>query len=115
MNTEFIENYNIVKRINENLSKLSTKEVYSDLNRQSTLLQMRIESMFIAVHITEHDYLGLRRDIKRNLSEIVSIASVLHPNDKDTVKQIKTDVKALFECYDKKYIKSEKHSSDKTI
>ena len=113
MSTDFEVNYNILKDINTKLEILSSRPMFVGINNLVKTLQIKLESLVIAMHITKQDYLKLKKSIKSNLKDIKELLS--NANNKQILIEIKDLVETLLINCDELYLYKQKPNKEITM
>ena len=113
MSIKFEENYNILKEITSKLEILSSRPMFVGINNMVKTLQIKLESLVIAMHITKQDYLKLKKSIKSNLKDIKELLS--NANNKEILVEIKDLVETLLTNCDELYLYKQKPNKEITI
>ena len=87
--------------------------MYVGINNLVKTLQIKLESLVIAVHINKQDYLKLKKSIKSNLTDIKDLLS--NANNKELIIEIKVLVETLLENCDELYLNKKKPNKEITI
>ena len=113
MDKQFENNYKILKEIIKKLELLSSRPMYVGINNLVKTLQIKLESLVIAVHINKQDYLKLKKSIKSNLTDIKDLLS--NANNKELIIEIKVLVETLLENCDELYLNKKNPNKEITI